>query len=582
MDRSRLGRVVLSLALAAAPVSLAAAEPIPGGPDVVEPAPADAGPPRLVVVLSIDQLRGDYLPRFLPHLGAGGFRRVLREGFSYRDCRYASANTETGPGHASLLTGAYARGSGIVQNDWFDAKEGREVYCVADDAVKALTPAGARAGGGRSPRRLLAATVGDALEVATNGASKTLSVSLKDRAAILMGGHAADLALWFDPASGDFVSSTWYGDRLPGWVVRLDGPDGDAPRLVDRWFRTAWTPSLPDAAYARCCTSDDYRGESAGPFETNAFPHVLGGNSEGDGPDRRYYECLFASPFGNDLLVDLVARALPDMGLGKDDVPDLLTIGFSANDPIGHAFGPDSWEVMDATIKTDATLARLLDLLDHEVGAGRWTIFVTADHGVADLPEVREDHHLPSGRVSPKALTAGLERHLAKRFGPALGKGRYVASLDRPWVTLAPDAIPFDDPGLRARLADAAARWLADQPGVLWAIPTRALDRASASAPDAPLLRALRLCVYPGRSGDVALVLEPGYLLAEGRVGTTHGTPHRYDQMVPLLAMGRGIRHGTSARPVEPPQIAPTVAALLGLVPPDLSEVLPLDEALGP
>jgi hypothetical protein len=525
-----------------------------------------AATPRLVVVVSIDQFRGDYLRRFDHFYGEGGFRRIEREGFVYDDCFFPIADTETGPGHSAMLTGAWPHRSGITQNDWFDAAAGRSIYCV-EDSDEALVD-GSASGAGRaprscSPRRLLASTVGDQLEIATHGRARTISLSLKDRAAILMGGHACDLVLWWDHRTGRFVTSTFYEPELPEWVVRFNRSGA-----ADRWFRKDWALSRPASDYEASCGPDDdpHEAPASGNFEANVFPHRLGSRSAA--PDSEYYEAIYTSPFGNDLLLELAKQAIDTAQLGADDVPDLLTVSFSANDPVGHAFGPDSWEVMDACIKTDAVIAELLRFLDASVGAGRWTLFLTADHGVDEFPETLAAHGLDADRVRSDSLGAGLEARL-REVEPRADS--ILVAIDPPWVSI-------ENPGAHDRLAPIVAEWLAKQRGVARALTVRELLEGFGGEDD--LARALRLSYYPGRSGDVAFLLRPGWLLSDSRQGTSHGTPYRYDQFVPLAALGQGIRNGRSAEPVNPAQIAPTVAELLGVVPPNECEVAPLASAL--
>jgi hypothetical protein len=525
--------------------------------------------PRLVVVVSIDQFRGDYIHRFDRFFGEDGFRRIAREGFVYEQALYPTANTETGPGHSQLLTGAFAHRSGISQNEWFDAATGRPVYCVAD-ADTTLTGG---AGAGVSARNLLAGTAGDNLEVATGGQARTVSLSLKDRAAILMGGHAADRVLWFDRRSGAFISSRFYGESLPAWVEAFN-----AAKPADAWFKKDWTLSLPAGEYAAICTADDFPQEK-GPrngYVSNVFPHTLGARS--DAPDANYYTGVYTSPFGNDLLLALAEKAIAEEKLGADAVPDLLTISFSSNDPIGHAFGPDSWEVMDTTIKTDKLLAELMGYLDKNVGAGQWSLLLTADHGVCSCPEALQARNIDAGRVNPNSLRQPLEALLREKLGPpAAGRG-YVADFGIPWVAFAPAAFGPDGAEKRKQAAALAAGFLAAQEVVVFAEPVSDL-LARASDGDR-LLKALKISYFPGRCGDVALVLKPNYLLDAGSAGTGHGSPWNYDQHVPVLAIGAGLRNGAGAEQVAPAQVAPTAAILLGVNPPNLCEVPALVEAL--
>ncbi|CAN5190960.1 alkaline phosphatase family protein [soil metagenome] len=535
--------------------------------------------PKLVVVLSIDQFRGDYIERFRPWFGKDGFVRLIEEGRYYRNCNYWSGNTVTGPGHATLLTGTFAHRNGITGNEWYDEKAGKVLYCVGDATISPLTndgvtkPEGAAAGeeaGSASPRNLLAGTAGDELENATNGSAHTLSISNKDRAAVLMGGHAVDMALWFDGKRGEFVSSAYYGQQLPEWIRTFN-----SARHGDAWFKKTWDISAPRDAYEKLCTVDDFAAESDGGFGAKTFPKTLGATSEK--PDAKYYSNLVTSPYASELLIDAALAGVAAEGLGKDDVPDLLTVSISSTDYIGHAFGPDSWEVMDCAIKTDATVGRFLKGLDDEVGKGNYSLFVSADHGVVPLPEAQQAHHIDAKRVLERELRGRVEVNLAARFGPPVeGKG-YITDTSGFWVRPNRKAFAADSPNA-AKLDQYIAEAYFAQPDVFFASSTS--DLLHSTDDTNPLRRALLYAYYPSRCGDVTYVLKPNYLMSGSTMGTSHGTPWRYDQYVPMLAFGAGIAPGMSEESVTPPMIGPTVSALLGVPPPNMCEVGILPGAL--
>ena len=529
--------------------------------------------PRLVVIVSIDQFRGDYLARFGAHFGEDGFKRIQHDGFTYEQCFFPTANTETGPGHATIVTGAYGHRTGIAQNNWFDAAEGTDVYCVGDATVatvRATTPSSDAKKGSFSPARLLAGTVGDVLETATAGHSKTVSVSLKDRSAVLMGGRSCDRTLWFDIATGEFVSSSFYSDTIPQWVVDFNASDA-----AEQWFQKPWTLSLDPAVYEASCSRDDFvaENEAKAGFTEKAFPHILGAASTM--PDKAYFTSVYSSPYGNDLLLALVKSAIANEGLGQDGVSDLLTVGFSSNDLVGHAFGPDSWETMDATIKTDVVLAELMRYLDEAVGAGQWSLVLSADHGVASIPELLTEHRIDAGRVSAEYLKARLEAHLKSTFGDAAAGTTYVQSVDVPWVALNALALP----NRFTEVVESATGWLAMQPEVARAISSDELFARDVSGDG--LLQAFRYCYFPGRTGDIAFALRPNYIQIETGTGTAHGSPYVYDRHVVLMAVGNRIAHGRSAETVSPAQIAPTASHLLGVLSPTQCEVSLLADALG-
>jgi len=555
---------------------------IPAGRAFAQEAPR----PALVVVVAVDQMRGDFVDRFRPHYGEEGIGRMLREGFNYSNCHYEHAATMTGAGHATMMTGSYGHRNGIVANDWWQVDQWREMYCAEDVDARTVTNEGVQAGDGetwppqpglpaaagkatsRSPRNLKSETVGDMLEAATAGRAKTVSISWKDRSSIFMAGKSGDVVLWFDDKLGQFVSSTWYGDQLPEWVAAFNLSGAAA-----RWAGGSWNLLLGGIdPYLALCTADDAPGEGKGPFAGITFPHKMG---ETDSADASYYGALSFSPFANEVIVDLALEAIREEKLGADDVPDILTLSFSANDLVGHAFGPDSWEVMDITLRTDATLARLMSQLDAQVGEGRWTLLLTADHGVAPMPEVMLPRRVPAGRVSSGAMARDIEAELVKALAtPPEGNSTHLEKISWPWLVL---NLP-QDPEARDKALRAASAAAAALPYVAMAMPVEDLLKLDPSS-DATI-RALQLSYHPERAGQVAFVFKPYYYFG-GTTGSTHGSPYRYDQHVPMLAVGAGIHQGVSFRQVSPPMIAPTVAALLGVLQPSLCEVEPLWAALG-
>ena len=358
--------------------------------------------PRLVVAIAVDQLRGDYMDRFRSFFGPGGFNLFLQHGASFAEARYEHATTTTCPGHAVILTGSYGAVNGIVANDWFDSKTGREEYCAADSSAKTIGAAGE----GRSPRNLKGATVGDLLKIASGGSSRVVTVSAKDRSAIMMGGHLADAAYWMIDTL--FVTSTYYRAALPDWAARFNGAG-----RISSYFGKKWEHLLPPAAY-EMVGPDDVPAEADEAGMGRTFPHpVAGGSVIG----KAFVDAFDQTPFSNDVVADFAMEAVTAERLGTDTVPDLLGISFSANDRAGHAYGPDSHEVMDITVRLDRTLARLFGFLDRTVGLSRVVIVLTADHGVAPLPEVFQ-------RLQPRAS--------ARRFNPAEIDTGGECGFDRP------------------------------------------------------------------------------------------------------------------------------------------------------
>jgi predicted AlkP superfamily pyrophosphatase or phosphodiesterase len=509
-------------------------------------------PPRLVVVVAVDQLPADYLDRFRPWFGPGGFTRFLGGGAVYPRARYEHVTTETCPGHAVMLTGSYATVNGIVANQWYDPVQGRPVYCADDGSV---TLVGAR-GGGRSPRRLLGATVGDLLELATAGRSRTVTVSAKDRSAIMLGGHRADAAYWIVDTL--FVTSSWYRRDLPAWVQSVNRSGA-----VSRFFGTRWDRVLPASAYAGM-GPDDVPAEAEVEGMGRVFPHRI---VDLDGFDH--------SPMADEVVADFAMRAVREEGMGRDSIPDLLAIGFSATDRIGHLYGPDSHEIMDQMIRLDRTLARLFAFLDRVVGPGRTLIVLTADHGVAPLPEKLADGR-PEGahRLDPAVLDSAVSLALTDRFGRPAGGG-WVAYDEAPLLYLSRTALAARKVGLdeAERVAQAA---LLAVPGVHDAVTGIELTWHRASGVETDVTRSY----YPARGADLYYFLDPYWLATRDSTGTGHGSRWRYDQEVPLLWYGPGVRPGVRGEPAAVADLAPTLSRLLGLPTPGGAQGRVLSEML--
>jgi hypothetical protein len=529
-------------------------------------------PCRLVVLVVFDQLRADYLSRWQSLFGDGGFQRLQRDGAWFRNCHYPYADTVTGAGHASLLTGCSPSEHGIVGNEWFDRATGRMVNCVAGDRYQQVpTPPtagmgrelvlGKRARGGVSPEQLLTPTLGEVLKEATQDRARIVSLSLKDRAAVLPGGRRADVCCWFDGSTGRFVTSSYYRDRLPSWVKQFN-----QSRRADHWFGQDWTRLNPDLDYVRYSGPDDVPGEGTGVAQGRTFPHPLTGALPK--PGFAYYEALTCSPFGNELLLELTRRAIEAESLGQREVPDLLCVSFSSNDLIGHIWGPDSQEVLDVTLRSDLVVQELLDLLDAKVGKGNYLLALTADHGVCPLPEVSRSRGEDAGRLDPKALTQKAEAFLDQTFSQPPNQARWIEVASYPWVYLNRRTLKAHQAD-QSKVEEALAQWFQQQPGILTAYTRTQLLQG---LPESDAMgQCIRRSFHPERSGDVVVVVKPWYIMFPSlTTGTTHGTPHPYDTHVPLLVYGPGI-HPTAAQAQEevaPPAVAAIFAEGLGIDPP--------------
>lgn len=510
--------------------------------------------PRLVVAIVVDQLRTDYLTRFREHFGPGGFNRFFRQGAAFPAARYTHAVTKTCAGHAVVLTGSHADANGIIGNDWYDPIERREIYCALDDSAPLI---GVEADG-RSPRNLRVSTVGDELRLATAGRSRVVTVAGKDRSAIMLGGHLAHHVYWTQDTL--FTTSSYYRRDLPAWVR-----DFNASGAVSRYFGTKWERMLPADAYAEL-GADDVAGETDEAGLGRTFPHPLGDllGASREAIDGDFVEAFEHSALHNEVVIEFATRAVVEVGLGRDSVPDLLGVGLSANDRVGHWFGPNSHEVLDVTVRTDRLLEQFLDFLDREIGLGRVLVVLTADHGVAPLPEMVERLSPVPGeyRVQPSVIEEAGGAALEAEYGDAGGDG-WVLYHGMPYVYLNERALARKGVAL-AEAERVAVRALRELDVVHAAYSASELRRLR----DAGVRTAVMRSFDPERSGHVFYTPRPNVLVMEDPTGTTHGSPWSYDTQVPVLWLGPGIRAGEYYSAAAVADIAPTLAALLGVVEP--------------
>ncbi len=527
---------------------------------------------KLAVLVMFDQLRGDYLEKWRPLFGPDGFRRLQTQGAWFARCDYPYATTTTGPGHASVLTGATPARHGIVNNNWYE--RGADTYCAGSERYALVPPpprevdpktgkeVKEKAAG--TPDRLRSETLADAIRRAFGEPAKVFGLSLKDRSAIFPVGRRPTGAFWF---AGRFVTSNYYTDHIdrpfPDWVTAFN-----ASHAADRWFDRDWTRFRPQLDYLALTGWDNAAGEGTGSKQGTTFPHPTTGGLKA--PGKAYYEALANSPFGNELLLEFAKRCVVEEKLGADDVPDLLTVSFSSNDLIGHTWGPDSQEVLDVTLRSDAIVAELLRFLDATVGRDNYAVALTADHGVCPLPESSAGKARGAKRVDLTALQAGMEKHLAAAFGgpaPADAKEKkasgWVEAASAPWVYLNPRLVAASGKS-RDDVARSLADYLAAHPDV-----ARAFTRADLADPADALTRQVNRSYFAERCGDVYLLLRPFDLPGKSpATGTTHGTPYGYDTWVPLLAYGPGVPGGRRDEPVTPQAAAAILARFVGVPPP--------------
>ncbi len=526
---------------------------------------------RLAVLLMFDQLRGDYLERWDKLFGKEGFHRLTQEGLWFQNCHYPYAGTFTGPGHASVLTGCFPFRHGIVANEWYDPVSKEFIYCAGSDRYQRVPPlqnppkTTKKGNGQGNPDRLLVPTLGDALKDATAGKGRVFAFSFKDRSAVLPAGHRPDGCYWFDTTTGEVITSTYYRDSVHPWVR-----DFQKTRPLDRWFGKEWTRLRSDLDYAQFSGPDEVAGEGKGSAQGRTFPHPFGKKAEK--PEKEYYTAVYNSPFGNEVLLQLVKKGIEAEKLGTRDIPDLLTISFSSNDPVGHCWGPDSQEVLDTTLRADLIVRDLLAYLDKQVGKEHYVLVLTADHGVCPLPEVSAKRGKQAKRIPIAPLLKAAEKHLEEKFGAEQDESiTYIEQVENNWIWLNRSL-------LKARKLELAvveaelARWLQKQPGIARTYTATQLRKGRPT--NDRLAEMEWLSFQSTRCGEVLVRLEPFYLFSTSSIttGTTHGTPYEYDTHVPLIVYGAGVRTAVRKDRVTPQAAAPILAHALGIRPPRTCE----------
>ncbi len=528
---------------------------------VLLPLVSAAEPPRLAVVITVDQMRADYLPKFRPYFGEGGFKRLLT-GADYQNCHYRYALTKTAAGHATILSGMLPDTHGIIANEWMDRSSFAWRNSVEDASAPLIglpfrpsryANATFAAKAGRSPRNFLGSTVGDWLKAHYGAGAKVFGVADKDRSAILPAGIKPDGAYWTE--EGIFVTSTFYHPELPEWVAQFN-----ARRNGSQHRGQTWELLREKALYDRVQGPDDAPGEEKSSGLPATMPKKVGGTA--DLPNADYYGAFDRTPWANELVVDMAMHTLTTQQLGQDNIPDLLAVGFSQPDAAGHAYGPDSHEIMDTYLRLDSTLAKFFSFLDETVGAGRWVAVLTADHGIPPLPErvLAERGPGSAGRISGSQLDAHISSALDAAFG-ALPDPLVWALRDNAGYHLQPKALAAKNLSAE-QVGDVLAAALRRHPQ-LAAAYTRA--QLTATGPLDEWGEMVRRGFFPARSPDVVFVEKPYFQVRTQ--GTTHGTPHAYDTHVPLVWYGAGVPPGVQGEKVGVDDLAPTLAGLLGVQP---------------
>jgi predicted AlkP superfamily pyrophosphatase or phosphodiesterase len=507
--------------------------------------------PKLVVLLVVDQMRGDYVDKFRGQWNSG-LKRLITEGAWFRAAAYPYAATETCPGHSTISTGAFPASHGMVANAWWDRGEQKMVTCTSDPNAKNSAYAGGSTKGGDSAWRMQLPSFAEELKFQSGGTTRVVTISLKARSAIAMAGHKGDAVTWFDP-SGALVTSSVYGTMPFVEEFAKKNP-------VAQDYGKTWALSLPPGSYLYDETATGARVPEGW---TATFPHALRGKEGSAVPDAAFYEQWSDSPFADTYLTKLAETAVDSLGLGKSGATDFLAVGYSSVDHLGHAFGPRSWEIQDILVRLDKDLGELFAFLDKKVGAGNYVVALSADHGVAPVPVDMQKTGVDAELLNLPELQGRIEK--------ALEPMNFV----KPVVArMAGNELYFAE-GVYARLkADPAAMnavlgAISTMPGV--AAVYRAEDLGNGTTPIAQTRRAAVLSYFAGRSGDLYVLQKPYWLLDSspegGRraTGTGHGTPYNYDQHVPVFFMGFGIQQGEYFEPVTPADIAPTFSALTGV-----------------
>ena len=516
--------------------------------------------PKLVLQITVDQLRADMPQMVKEHWGKKGFRWLYENGLVYANAHHAHANTETIVGHTTLATGATPAVHGMVGNIWYDRELGRAVYNIEDpdyallsadadvDDANEIDPTQRAANSdGRSPRAIRSSTLSDQIALAGRGRAKIFGVSVKDRGAVAMAGHAGK-AFWFSKAAGEFVTSNYYYERYPQWVL-----DWNAATKHTKWSGSSWTLSLDENAYSAV---DDAAWETNFPGYGITFPHSYGSS------DSKYFTTLLTlSPAGDELTADFAMALIDAEAIGKDDVTDYLSVSFSSTDYVGHLFGPASREAEDNLIRLDRTLEKLLEHVDKTIGLRNVVVVLSADHGAADVAGYLQSLNIPAGNINLSDFPDdSVNARLTARFGVG---SELISAIEWPYLSLNHDLIA--EQGLNSvEVAEAIAAELESIPGIFDALTTREMNAVD----KADYVKFAANNYAEGRSGDIHLVVNPHWFVADFdglSVASTHGSPWAYDRHVPIIFVGKGIPAARVDRAVSTTDVAPTVSALLNI-----------------
>lgn len=513
--------------------------------------------PKLVVGIVVDQMKMEYLYRFESDFTEDGFKKLMKEGYTFHNTHYNYFPTYTGPGHASVFTGATPNVHGIVGNDWFNKSTGKEMYCT-DDASVSILGNSAASEGKMSPKNLLSTTITDELKLATNFKGKVFGLSLKDRGAILPAGHFADWAFWYGK-SGEFISSTYYGNELPKWLQEFN-----AEKHFQKYIDKGWELLRPKETYNESLNDNSpYEGKlfKKAPF----FPYNLKDMYENNDAG-----VLRSTPFGNNLLVDLAKRAIEKEALGKDEITDFLSVSFSSTDYIGHILGPRSIELQDTYLRLDETLGEFITYLDKQVGKGNYLIFLTADHAGAENVTYLKDNKYDVTNLNSKSFTNDLIAFSRTTYGEDL-----ILNCSNSNVFFNKALIKSKGLFLN-EVKETFKNYIYTHKFISRVYTEEEIQHPSKSD---FYLDCIARGYDPKQNGELVFLEKPGYL-EYSTTGTTHGSPYTYDTHVPLLFYGTNIKKGESYDRKVITQIAPTLSMLLKITLPNGTEAELLQEVL--
>ena len=504
--------------------------------------------PKLVVGIVIDQMRYDYLYKYEKFYNEDGFKKLMKEGSNFTFAHYDYVPTYTGPGHSAIYTGTTPYYNGIISNSWYDRHSKTYVNCVEDKDVRTVGETGSE--GECSPKRLMTTTISDQMKIVTNGKSRVFSISLKDRAAVLPGGHTPDEVYWYSSKSGKFISSTYYTNSLPQWVI-----DFNQQNNVSDLFNGSWDLLLPKENYSLSYPDEAPWEDDVFSEGKTSFPHSLKNVLD------KKYDLIRSTPFGNELLLRFAEALIRNENPGSSDYTDFLAISFSSTDFIGHAYGPNSVEVQDAFIRMDRQIAELISTLDMNVGKGNYILFLTADHAVSETAGYLQKMNIPAGGFDSQALKDSLDSFAQSKFGTS----ELIENISNNQIYFNKKIL--SEKNLKtADVEDTFFEYLSDEfPQIEKVFVRHNLTHLTPGrVPDNYVLNGFN----PQRSGNVEFEFKPNILPGMENSGTTHGASFPYDTHVPLLFYGWRVPAQQVNTPVYVVDIAPTVCNMLGITEP--------------